>query len=77
MSSTIDSLEPGQRAVIHAVSESAISPKLMEMGFFPGKKIKLVRKAGSNGPYYVDVQGQYFALRREEALAILLDENAS
>ena len=42
---TLDSLSPGQRAVISEVSgNDAISVRLMEMGLLDGEEIELIAK---------------------------------
>lgn len=66
------SLKPGEKGIIRSLEESQISPKLLEMGFLPGKEIRLMRTAPGGSPLYLDVQGHYIALRREEAQAIVL-----
>jgi len=67
-------LKPGERAIIKSLRDSNVSPKLLEMGFLPGKEIRLIRKAPGGSPLYFDVQGHYVALRKEEAGNILLDD---
>jgi len=67
-------LQPGQKGVIKSLKESHISPKLLEMGFLPGKEIRLIRKAPGGSPLYFDIQGHYVALRREEAGNIVLHD---
>jgi len=66
-------LKTGERAIIKSVAESDVSCKLLEMGFLPGKEIRLMRKAPGGSPYYINLQGHYIALRKEEAGAILLE----
>ena len=70
-------LNPGETGVIVSIGESQLSPKLLEMGFLPGRRVKLVRKAPGGCPLYLDVQGHFMALRTEEADSILLDDSTS
>ena len=65
-------LKPGELGIIESLQESRISPKLLEMGFLPGKEIRFVRAAPGGSPLYLDLQGHFIALRREEAVAVLL-----
>lgn len=65
-------LKPGEKGTIKSLAESSISPKLLEMGFLPGKEIRLVRKAPGGSPLYIDLHGHFIALRKEEAGTILL-----
>jgi len=66
-------LKPGEKGTIKSLKESSVSPKLLELGFLPGKEIKLIRKAPGGSPLYFDVHGHYVALRMEEAVNILVD----
>ena len=66
-------LKPGETGIIHSLKESVISSKLTELGFLPGKEIRLVRRALGGSPLYFDLRGHYVALRTEEAENILLD----
>lgn len=66
-------LKPGEKAVIKSVKESLLSPKLLQMGFLPGKEIRLLRKAPGGSPLYIEIEGHFVALRLEEAANILLD----
>ncbi|MDZ4846335.1 MAG: FeoA domain-containing protein [Chitinophagales bacterium] len=65
-------LKPGKTGIIHSLKESHISPKLLEMGFLPGKEIRLLRTAPGGSPLYLDLQGHFIALRKDEAEVIVL-----
>ena len=67
------SLKPGEKAVIKSLENSHLCHKLLEMGFLSGKELRLVRKAPGGCPLYLDLQGHFIALRKEEAQTILLD----
>lgn len=77
MSTSPLSLKPGEKGTIKLLSESPISTKLLEMGFLPGKEIRLLRTGLGGCPLYVDLQGSYIALRKEEAETILLESSKS
>ena len=66
-------LKPGEKSIIKSLTDSPFSPKLLEMGFLPGKQIRLIRKAPGGSPLYFDLSGQYVALRIEEAKSIMLE----
>ncbi len=66
-------LKPGEKGVIKSLNESQLTPRLMEMGFLPGRQIRLIRKAPGGCPLYIELQGQFIALRTDEAGTILLD----
>lgn len=68
---TLDSLSPGQRAVIDDVAgDDAISVRLMEMGLIDGEKIELVGRAPLGDPLEFLVRGYRISLRSEEARRI-------
>jgi len=69
---TLDQLIVGKKAVIKAVSENDISPKLMDMGLYPGKVIQMVFKAPFGDPLAVDVEGYTLSLRKKEASLVEL-----
>ncbi len=45
----------------------------MAMGIRPGQFIRLIRKAPFGGGWYTQVGSYFFALRRNEAEAIIVD----
>lgn len=69
-------LKPGEKGIIQSLDESVIASKLLEMGFLPGKEIRLVRTALGGSPLYLDVQGNFIALRKDEAKVIRLRKSA-
>ena len=69
-------LKPGEKAVIKSLKDSRITAKLLEMGFLPGKTIRLLREAPGGNPLYFDLEGHYVALRKEEAEHLQFDDIA-
>lgn len=69
---TLDQLVVGEQAVIKAVNQNDISPKLMDMGLYPGKAIQMVFKAPFGDPLAVDVEGYTLSLRKKEASLVEL-----
>jgi ferrous iron transport protein A len=51
--------------------------KLLELGCFPGREIRLIRSAPFNGPSYLKINGSNVALRKNEAENILVSSNGS
>ena len=47
--------------------------KLIDMGLFPGKEIRLLFKAPFGDPIAIDLQGYTLSLRREEAALISIE----
>jgi Fe2+ transport system protein FeoA len=44
--------------------------KLIEMGFYPGKHVKVLFRAPFNGPFAIDAGGAVLSLREDEASLI-------
>lgn len=65
---TLDSLSPGQRAIINDVAgEDAIAVRLMEMGLIDGEEIELLGRAPFGDPLEFLIRGYRLSLRSEEA----------
>ena len=70
---TLDSLSPGQRAVISEVSgNDAISVRLMEMGLLDGEEIELIGRAPLGDPLEFLIRGYRLSLRAEEAQRVVI-----
>jgi ferrous iron transport protein A len=79
---TLDALQAGQSAtVIHLAPSSHghggdgaagadVSRRLMELGFVPGERIRMLKRGLPGGPVAVKVGQSTFALRRFEAALI-------
>jgi ferrous iron transport protein A len=76
---TLDALKAGQSAtVIHLAPSSLghggdgadVSRRLMELGFVPGERIRMLKRGLPGGPVAVKVGQSTFALRRFEAALI-------
>lgn len=65
----ISQLKPGDKATIIAIGSSApvYRRKLLALGFLPGEKITVIRKAPLGDPIEVSIRGSSFSLRKEEA----------
>lgn len=65
---TLDQLKPGDRAVIvKNRARGVIGQRLMDMGFFPGVKIEVVRNAPLVDPVEFTLNGQNISVRHKEA----------
>jgi ferrous iron transport protein A len=75
---TLDALKAGQSAtVIHLAPSQGdggagadVSRRLMELGFVPGERIRMLKRGLPGGPVAVKVGQSTFALRRFEAALI-------
>jgi len=70
---SLDQLTPGSRAEVRYVGgETMVRQRLLEMGFVPGARLRMVRLAPLGDPMQVELQGAYISLRRTEARTILV-----
>jgi ferrous iron transport protein A len=76
---TLDALKAGQSATVIHLAPSAhgdgdggadVSRRLMELGFVPGERIRMLKRGLPGGPVAVKVGQSTFALRRFEAALI-------
>ena len=56
--------------MIRKVSSGALACKLIEMGLYPGKEIKILFKAPLGDPIAIEVGDYTLSLRKEEAASI-------
>lgn len=74
MSKSLSTIIPGMHVTIASIQDSALKPKLMEMGLVKGKEITVLFKAPFGDPIAVDVHGYILSLRLDEAALIQVDE---
>jgi ferrous iron transport protein A len=75
---TLDTLKAGQSATVIHLAPSAhggdgaadVSRRLMELGFVPGERIRMLKRGLPGGPVAVKVGQSTFALRRFEAALV-------
>jgi len=61
-------LVPGQSAEVKAVDgASPIGRRLLELGFRPGTRLRVIRRAPLGDPTTYELRGSRFCLRRAEA----------
>ena len=67
--STLDQLQPGQRATVFAVrgEGTVVYQRLMEMGVFDGAELEIVRFAPLGDPIELRVQGYNLSVRKADA----------
>ena len=67
-------LEPGQQAIVTAVSaHGAVRQRLLDMGLLRRARVSVARYAPFGDPVWVRIGGTQLALRRQEAEAVLVD----
>jgi ferrous iron transport protein A len=73
---TLDALKAGQSGTVIHLSPSAggdgadVPRRLMELGFVPGERIRMLKRGLPGGPLAVKVGQSTFALRRFEAALV-------
>ena len=72
---TLASLKIGAQArVVEIAGETAISRRLLEMGVVPGATIRVVKTAPLGCPLEIRVRNSHLAVRRAEAVSILIEQ---
>ena len=64
--SRLKSIFQQQPKTILSFKSDTIAARLMAMGILPGATIQYIRKAPLRGAFYLKINGQCFALRKEE-----------
>ncbi|QOY94257.1 ferrous iron transport protein A [Massilia sp. UMI-21] len=73
---TLDALQAGQSATVIHLAPTAqqggidVQRRLMELGFVPGERIRMLKRGLPGGPLAVKVGQSTFALRRFEAALV-------
>ncbi len=74
MQTTLDTLKPGDEAVVVEVrGEEDTVGRLMEMGLIAGTPLKLQKFAPLGDPIEIVMRGYHLTLRREEASHIIVE----
>ena len=67
-------LVPGQSARLAQVGgERSFRRRLMELGFLPGTRVRLVRRVDVGDLVELEVRGSHISLRHSEASQLLFD----
>ena len=67
-------ISPGNSAKITAITNHELGAKLIEMGLFPGKEVRVIFRAPFRGPFAIDAGGAVLSLREEEAALIEIED---
>jgi ferrous iron transport protein A len=73
---TLAQLKKGDTATIVGFHDPDIGLKLLEMGIFPGVKIKLRQIAPLGCPVAIELDGHTISLRKREATTVEVDQVA-
>ena len=63
-----------QKMRIKAITESSLKPKLLEMGLYAGKEVKILFVAPLGDSIAVDIDGYTLSMRLSEAALIEVEE---
>lgn len=68
---TLDELAPGSTCRMTGITAiGALGQRLMDLGFFPGAEIRVVRNAPLVDPVELELDGYHVSIRHEEAKAV-------
>lgn len=74
---TLNEIKRGESCVmVDLTASGALGQRLMDLGFFPGAKIKVVRNAPLVDPVEIELDATLLTIRHEEAAHILVTKNA-
>ena len=72
---TLDELHTEEEGtIVKILGNGAFRQRLLEMGFLPGTKVKVIRYAPLEDPVEYEVKGYHVALRHEEAAKVLVEK---
>lgn len=64
----LSQMVPGDEGVVKDLTaEGALEQRLMDLGFYPGAKIEVVRNAPLVDPVEIELDGYHVSLRHDEA----------
>jgi Fe2+ transport system protein FeoA len=74
MQTTLDTLKPGDGAVVRGLhGEAEVAERLMEMGLIVGTTLKVVKFAPLGDPMEILMRGYHLTLRRAEAAGVVVE----
>ena len=72
---TLDQMKPGKECLIKKLSvRDKLGQRLLDMGVYPGLKLKVVRNAPLEDPMEVELDGYFVSLRHEEARFVEVEQ---
>jgi Fe2+ transport system protein FeoA len=51
---------------ITGFKDPVLAARLITIGIYPGRILKIIRKALFGGAYYIEIEGSHYALREKE-----------
>lgn len=71
---TLAQIPTQHRTRVAHIKESALKPKLMEMGIYAGKSLEILFRAPFGGPIAVNIDGYVLSMRVDEAALIEVED---
>lgn len=71
--SSLSNCKKGTTFHIVRFTNNQIAARLISMGLLPGSEVQIIRTSPFGGACYIKANGQYLALRKEEAACIVLN----
>ena len=59
--------------ISHVRADGVLKRRLLEMGFLPGRNVKVIRNAPLRDPMEVEILGYHLTIRKDEAVYIEVD----
>ena len=73
MSRTVIDLRVGELGYIKSCQNQHYACKLLALGLLPKATVRVVRKAPFGGALYIKIGNHQVALRKEEAVALIIE----
>jgi len=71
---TLDELQPGARCTLTDITaDGALGQRLMDLGFYPGAEIEIVRNAPLVDPVELHLDGYHVSIRHSEAKHLMVE----
>ena len=65
---TLGEMKPGQECeIVDVLADGSLGQRLMDMGFIPGTRIRIIRNAPLIDPVELEMKGYHISLRHSEA----------
>ena len=75
MKSLKDCPEKSKARIVSLKAQGPLKRRLLEMGFLPGRKIRVVRNAPLFDPMEIEILGYFLTVRKDEAAYIMVEED--
>ena len=72
---TLDTLKPGSKCLVKRLhAQDRLSQRLMDMGVYPGLRMKVIRNAPLEDPMELELEGYYLSIRHAEAKFVEVED---